>query len=601
VGFSAFFDADWALELQDRRVRPSSHWSKACLCIDLEKFVAELKEKKDIVRKIEADKILGWAILDGSLGQSTEKRPPNYVSPLLTAKDNPGRFIRLSRFWDLVQKDLSEREYKKLLEPVLKEHSVVETNLSNLLDPLGEFMKVVENVKTNSFVHALQIESFQLTPQWSKDDYSDAIVNIFTRLNTLGRELTREEITLAWLKVGWDRTLAEGKTAGQCLDEIKAVLTDRGFHLETDEIVRLISFIWAVEHRGGNLLDSKDLLKGEIIRSMAASVASAWNSLKLRLERGADLIEGKKLVENQGSVNAMIVWLSWYRLVFDRLEAISNLQSVVEQDSLEKKLDRDAAQFLDRWVFGSQWANVWGDGAVINFQNFATDLNAFHIKLMACNCANLVATVGEGISQLMGRIADKATQQINTVVVRDRRRVHVYYPYLWVWHRLEVARWEQSSVQLRTGKKHLRKLEVDHTVADALWTRLVQQEIKTKQTGFDGSDEEKALLAPDNFESTVDALAFVNLLGNCSLLDKSFNISKSDKPMWSFMQDVEDFKNGTKQRHVWEAALSVSETLTAPDESTLGEIKKTMQIRDTLIRKDLAEFIAGNKQRVDEN
>jgi hypothetical protein len=195
----------------------------------------------------------------------------------------------------------------------------------------------------------------------------------------------------------------------------------------------------------------------------------------------------------------------------------------------------------------------------------------------------------------------KATQQINTVVVRDRRRVHVYYPYLWVWHRLEVARWEQSSVQLRTGKKHLRKLEVDHTVADALWTRLVEQEIKTKQTGFDGSDEEKALLAPDDFESTVDALAFVNLLGNCSLLDKSFNISKSDKPMWSFMQDVEDFKNGTKQRHVWEAALSLSETLTAPDESTLGEIKKTMQIRDTLIRKDLAEFIAGNKQRVDEN
>ncbi len=123
-------------------------------------------------------------------------------------------------------------------------------------------MKVVENIKSNSFVHALQIESFQLTPQWSKDDYSDAIVNIFTRLNTAGRTLTREEITLAWLKVGWVPKETDGKPAGQCLEELKAALEDRGFPLEMDEIVRLISFVWAVENRNGNLLDSKDLLKG---------------------------------------------------------------------------------------------------------------------------------------------------------------------------------------------------------------------------------------------------------------------------------------------------------------------------------------------------
>ena len=82
-----------------------------------------------------------------------------------------------------------------------RRHNLV-TSVGKLLDPLAEFMKVVENVKTNSFVHALQIESFELTPEWNKDDYSDAIVNIFTRLNTAGRTLTREEITLAWLKVG---------------------------------------------------------------------------------------------------------------------------------------------------------------------------------------------------------------------------------------------------------------------------------------------------------------------------------------------------------------------------------------------------------------
>ena len=273
------YDADWALDLQDRRVRPSGHWSKASLCIDLEKFVAELSSKNDIVRRIEAGKIVEWAILDSVSGQSPELRPANYVYPLLAAKGKPGRFIRLSRLWDLVQKDLSEREYKKLLEPILKDHDVDDADRLKLLDPLAEFMKVVENVKANSFVHALQIESFELTPQWTKDDYSDAIVNIFTRLNTAGRTLTREEITLAWLKVGWDPARTHNKTAGQCLEELKSAFADRGFQLETDEIVRLISFVWSVEYRDGILLDSKDLLKGEIVRPMAASVASTWNRL----------------------------------------------------------------------------------------------------------------------------------------------------------------------------------------------------------------------------------------------------------------------------------------------------------------------------------
>jgi hypothetical protein len=593
------YDADWALDLQDRRVKPSDHWSKASLCIDLKSFVAELSAKNDTVRKIEAGKILEWAILDSISGQSTDSRPANYVYPLMTAKGNPGRFIRLSRFWDLVQKDLAEREYKKLLEPMLKEHGVNDVERATLLDPLAEFMKVVENVKINSFVHALQIESFELTPQWSKDDYSDAIVNIFTRLNTAGRTLTREEITLAWLKVGWITAQTDGKTAGQCLEELKTSLGDRGFHLETDEIVRLISFVWSVEHRSGSLLDSKDLLKGEIVRSMATSVASTWKGMKERFEHGSDLIKEKDLLENQGSFNAIIVFLTWYRLVFDRFEIIAKGLPVVERDSFEKTLVHRGSQFLDRWVFGSQWANVWGDGAVINFQNFASDLHGIYSKLLASQSVDFIATVDEGVAQLMGRVTVKATEQINNTVVRDRRRVHVYYPLLWVWHRLDDARWTHSSIPMRERKKRTSKLEVDHTVADAWWARLVTENLEKKVTAFVGSDEDKALITPDEFGSKLDALTFINLLGNCSLLEKSFNISKSDKPMWSFLQQVHEFKEGTILRSDWESALGLSPTFTAPDGLTILEIKSAIESRDSLIRKELIEFISGTRQRVD--
>jgi len=594
-------DSEWALDLQDRRVKPSNHWSKASMCIDLQKFTAELKAKRDIVRKIEAGKILEWAILDSVSGQSVEPRPANYVYPLETAKNNPGRFIRLSRFWDLVQKDLSEREYKKLLDPMLKEHGVAEAVRFELLDPLAEFMKVVENVKTNSFVHALQIESFELTPQWSKDDYSDAIVNIFTRLNTAGRTLTREEITLAWLKVGWLPEYADNKTAGQCLEELRTALGDRGFHLETDEIVRLISFVWAVECRDGTLLDSKDLLKGEIVRSMAATVAATWLKLKPRVENCADLIKERDLLENQGSFNAIIVYLTWYRLVFDRFDAVSGNVSVIERDSIEKQLNQRAAQFLDRWIFGSQWANVWGDGAVVNFQNFATELNSIFGKLKTAQAPGLIAATDDSINQMMARVSTKAVEQINNVLVRDRRRVHAYHPFLWVWHRLEEDRWKNSSIQMRTGRKRTSKLEVDHTVADAWWARSVEQQIQVKLAAFVGTDEEKARIAPDDFESRYDAIAFINMLGNCSLMDKSFNISKSDEPMRHFLQQVHEFKDGKVKIADWENALALPTELTSPEKSTFAEIKKAIQNRDALIRKDLVDFIGGKIFRSDIN
>ena len=94
-------------------------------------------------------------------------------------------------------------------------------------------------------------------------------------------------------------------------------------------------------------------------------------------------------------------------------------------------------------------------------------------------------------------------------------------------------------------------------------------------------------------------MAFINLLGNCSLLDKSFNISKSDKPMWEFLKEVHEFKEGKIQRHEWEFALVLSETLTSPEGSTLADIKEAIQSRDALIRKDLADFVTSNKKRAD--
>ncbi|MBF0502988.1 MAG: DUF262 domain-containing protein [Candidatus Riflebacteria bacterium] len=589
-------DSDWAFALYEQRMK-SSHWSKASLCVDLVNFEEELKAKNNTVRKIEVRKILAWAILDSVAGHSVRSSQSSYVGPLLAAKENPGRFIRLSRFWNLVQKDLVEREYRTLLDSMLMEHGVA--NLSILLDPLAEFMKIVENVKANSVVHSLQIKPFVVTPQWSKDDYSDAIVNIFTRLNTAGRELKREEITLAWLKTGWISTKTEGKSALPCLEELRLALEDCKLKVQIEEIVRLISFVWSVEEQGGKLLDSKDLLKGEIVKPLGQSVACKWLQLMPRLKQCADLIKERDLHEHQGSFNAIIVILEWYRIVFDRFEALSGEVQVVERDRIAKRLAQSTTQFLDRWLFGSHWANVWSDGAAQNFQKYATDLSGFYTKLKESRANNLVAAVDDFIEKFMGHISDNAIRQINVMMVRDRRRVHDYYSMLWVWHRLEESRWRISKVQMLAGKKWKSYTEVDHTVAHAWWERLVNKEIERKLATFDGTDDEKALVAPDEFETKSDAVAFINLLGNCSLLNKSFNISKNDAPMWKFLQDVHEFREGKLERCEWEIALSLSETMTDPEGAAFTDIIKAIKKRDNLIKMDLRNFITGDIQRVD--
>ena len=589
-------DSDWALDLQDRRVRPSEHWSKASLCVDLDKFSDEVQSKSGKVRKIEIGKILDWVVLDKTTGQSIDQRPGNYVYPLFNAWDKPGKFIRLSRIWDLAQQNLSESEYEDLLIPMLQEHNVSEENLVKLRRPFAQFMQSVEDIKNNNYVHALKIESFHLTPQWNKDDYSDAIVNIFTRLNTAGRTLTREEITLAWLKVGWLPNETNGETAGQCLADLHNSLFDRGYDLETDEIVRLISFVWAVENREGNLLDSKDLLKGDIIRSLATDTARNWNTLKTSLERGADLIKSRELPVK--SFNAVIVILAWWYIVFKKFCELRGLTTIV-RDDYEKHLISKTEQFVDRWTFGSEWAGVWGDAAVINFQNFANDLNAIHKLLNACDEANYLNVIDQSIKKMLDRIVPKAIQHIENLIAMDRRRVHMYYNLLWIWHRLDDSRWKYSSLPMRTGRKRSSKLEVDHTIADAWWKGLINKEVEKKLETYTGSEDEKELLGPDGFESKSASIAFVNLIGNCSLLEKSFNVSKYDKPMWQFLKDVHEFREGKFLRNDWQSALLLNDEMTSPENKSLMELKVLIQERDTAIRNELKDFINGLRSRVD--
>src|SRR5580765_1690676 len=81
----------------------------------------------------------------------------------------------------------------------------------------------------------------------TSEAYDDAIVSIFTRLNTAGRTLTREEITFAWLKVGWNDKLTSNRQAARCFDDLlEDIRSDGklvGVDIGIDELVGAVSFI----------------------------------------------------------------------------------------------------------------------------------------------------------------------------------------------------------------------------------------------------------------------------------------------------------------------------------------------------------------------
>ena len=87
----------------------------------------------------------------------------------------------------------------------------------------------------------------------TRESYNDAVVNIFTRLNTAGRTLTREDITFAWLKVGWNTACTQGKSAKACVEELTRELGDLSVPVSVQDAInqlrlgRLVQFRQAAQ------------------------------------------------------------------------------------------------------------------------------------------------------------------------------------------------------------------------------------------------------------------------------------------------------------------------------------------------------------------
>jgi hypothetical protein len=135
-------------------------------------------------------------------------------------------------------------------------------------------------------------------------------------------------------------------------------------------------------------------------------------------------------------------------------------------------------------------------------------------------------------------------------------------------------------------------LDVDHIVAVKLWETL-----PGAQPQADSEDE--TALGADGLSTTMNAL------GNCCLLEKSFNIAKGADPLSAFLQRVHEFKpdggDGTGKLNVanWTMDLGVDAMLVDPTGKPAADVRLEVEARTAKMKEDLKEYLAGTRQRAD--
>ena len=266
---------------------------------------------------------------------------------------------------------------------LLEDHNISQERIKALIRPVVSLLNNIGLVKRTQ-VTFLELQEFDENI-FSHDEYNDSVVNIFTRLNSAGRTLTREDITFAWLKTGWDPTKTENKNATECFNELGELLEQSRLEISSEDLVAGVSFVWATVHNEGKILNNKDLLRGESIRLWQRNSGN-WAIMSEAITQASSFVNDRGIQHNQhySSLNSLFVLWSWY-YIYLKWCATHHLNEIPKYN-LAEIIKRTFMGYIDRWLICSQWAGKWGTSNAANISNYAAALN---------RCYNSIKTSGK--------------------------------------------------------------------------------------------------------------------------------------------------------------------------------------------------------------
>jgi hypothetical protein len=393
------FDHEWRNSLVGKYSRKSAYWVLGGIYIDLDAIKKNTIESEfggaELRSDIDFQNVIIWAFNSAQLN-SVSNGNVDHNFALNDVAEYPGRYIGLNRVWSICVGFSSQPQNNRFRIALnfLRQQGVIVTAGSPLLAGFVSF------VAKMSAVYDQRVEYLELAPfvnsGYSKnDEYSDAVVNIFTRLNSGGRLLTREEITFAWIKRAWATHTGTAGSADQAISEFsrKCIEADQKLVLSTDEIVKIFSIIWTIFDRGGILVRDRDLLDGNTVQSMAR-----WLSINMYLiENGLDGLlkyfvdEGIVFGEAYRSINAFAILLAY---AVGHQILILKTKNVSQSEYLGIGFDSHGINgFIInnglRWLIASQWAGEWEKRTDVIMEMYSVLLSKEWQKISLMNCGRL--------------------------------------------------------------------------------------------------------------------------------------------------------------------------------------------------------------------
>ena len=574
----------------------NKHWSSGCLCLKISSFLEEYEKCNRRIAGIDVGKCLAWAVTDENTGISS--RDKKHVLPI-TSLDN-GDFIRFSKIWNTAKPvGLTPENYKEILTMSFLE--IKHEDLNKFIEPLSEFMMIVADVKDSTIITRLIIKDFEMSGIFDRGLYNNAIVNIFARLNTAGRALTPQEITLAWLKTGWREANMNSEKQIDCasaLDDLLTKLNDyddnAGMNMSMDNLVDILSLFWIIIERNGSnkaelVLNDKDIVNGDIMKNIGSCTFRLWDIIEEAILDCKDIFERRNLNECFArSFYAFYVICGWKFIV-----AISTrqIEGRIRETNCMFFTQINAAfdVFIDKWYFSTMLSDTWSNQS--NYPNYVGRLCKLHKVIKNYNDPHqsVKSLVGE-LEEILLELKQSSIIRINDLRAHDRRGVIAYKNILWLWNRLTSERWDEVKKPMKR-KTAAPKLEVDHAISVDIWNEIVEKSYPYVSS-IDATGQEISFKINESSYTRSSLLVEINLLGNCSLLLRSHNRSKGKEPFGVFLNDIYDFKQIENLKN----ALLLNDVFLAPFSVTIEQILSEIYCRTDKIKKELIDYFNQKEQ-----
>ena len=595
-------DKDWKTSLDGnspyRGPNVFKHWTKAELYIDLKylnkSIVIDSDGDTDLPSDVEYEYFLRWAYNgDASFKQHTQNqepaRPSQYTQPLDHVEK--GRHIRLGKLWEAASSlmNRNDMEKKEGILKILENHNVEKDLIKRLRNPLRTLLNRLQEAQ-NQQVQFLQLNPLNMSGYSQQEDYNFAIVNIFTRLNQGGQTLTKEEITFAWIKIQWPEAVEKIEELRSAINEI-----DSKFRLATDAIVKMLSIIWCAfdDIQRGKILRDNDLLDSKTVKTMARWLQTNWDVVSGGLLTVTHIVSECNLRFNQHyySINALTL-LSVWRISFNVFLFESTNVSAHAKDTFLLNANTSVSEFAKKWLLLSQWAGLWSKGTDISVENYTKKISAIYFdeaRNGSIDDVTIKNILNKEIQEWVCDQKEGSITFIDLLMVNERTSVGGYRSALEIWQEQDSDRLTQASILLKTSNSELKK-EVDHIVSYKSALEIY-----------------KAF--PPMGKTLLDT---INSIGNCMLLQKTFNISKKDLSLvrWfgkNEFSEIEDASQEDKKfnANVFYKTLAIPKEMSCFDPNSIKNLSDedrtatiqacidAIKYREHLIKSGLRIFVDG--------